>query len=143
MSGAFDAAFFFFAALGIRERSRVAAITAFVAYLLAGFVLVQRYSVASFGIVRVIFTVLLFANVRGNWLAARWSADAERSAAPARLKQTITDRLADQLPAFLWPKLRFVFYALAVLEMAGLLLLLFAPKPPVSGDVELTRLSSR
>jgi hypothetical protein len=47
---------------------------------------------------------------------------------PARLNQTIGDKLSDQLPMFLWPKLRFVFYVLAAVEIGLLLLSLLAPR---------------
>jgi hypothetical protein len=45
---------------------------------------------------------------------------------PERLNQTIGDKLSDQLPMFLWPKLRFVFYVLAAVEIGLLLVALFA-----------------
>ncbi len=122
----FESAFFFFAGLGVRERSRVAGIAAFCAYLLSALVL-QRYTGNGFGIVRIIFLALLFANIRGNWLSARWDKDAQEMK-PIRLNQTIGDKLSDQLPAFLWPKVRFVFYVLAGIEITLLLLSLFAPR---------------
>ena len=125
--GAFEGTFFFFAGLGVRQRSRVAAITAFSAYLLSALVL-QRYTGNGFGIVRIIFLALLFANIRGNWLSARWAID-QQATPPLRLNQTLGDKLSDQLPMFLWPKVRFLFYALAGLEIALLLLSLFAPRP--------------
>jgi hypothetical protein len=46
-----------------------------------------------------------------------------------RLNQTLGDKLADQLPTFLWPKVRYIFYFLAVLELVLLLVALFAPQP--------------
>jgi len=87
----------------------------------------QRYTGNGFGIVRIIFLALLFANIRGNWLSARWEED-PLDMAPIRLNQTLGDKLSDQLPALLWPKARFVFYVLAILEIALLLLSLFGPR---------------
>lgn len=125
--GAFESTFFFLAGVGVRQRSRVAAIAAFSAYLLSALVL-QRYTGNGFGILRIVFLALLFANIRGNWLSARWIAD-EQATPSIRLNQTLADKLSDRLPALLWPKLRLVFYALAALEIAVLLIALFAPRP--------------
>jgi len=128
VSAALDAAFYFLAALGVRQRSRVAAVTAFSAYLLSALVL-QKYTGGGFGILRIIFLALLFANIRGNWLSARWAVDQSGSYAPMRLNQTLGDRLSDQLPAFLWPKSKYLFYVLAVVEIALLLIALVEPRP--------------
>ncbi len=126
LSGLFEGAFFFLAGLGVRERSRVAGLAAFSAYLLGALVL-QRYTGNGFGVVRIIFLALLFANVRGNWLSARWGKD-PHNIEPIRLSQTLGDKLSDQLPAFLWPKTRVIFYVLAGVEIAILVLSLFAPR---------------
>ena len=126
--GAFEAVFFFLAGVGVRERSRFAGVAAFVAYLLSALVL-QRYTGNGFGIVRIIFLALLFANVRGTWLSKRWERDTELSVRPTRLNQTIADKLSDQLPSVLWPKARYVFYALSAIELSLLVLSLFAPRP--------------
>jgi hypothetical protein len=133
--GVFEGSVFFLAGVGLRERSRVAGLVAFTAYLLSGLVL-QRYTGNGFGIGRIIFLALLLANIRGNWLSARWDRDPQLC--PARLNQTLGDKLADQLPTFLWPKVRYVFYVLAVLELALLLFALFAPQPaPVAKPTHL------
>jgi hypothetical protein len=126
--GAFEALFFFLAGVGVRERSRFAGVAAFAAYLLSALVL-QRYTGNGFGIVRIIFLALLFANVRGTWLSKRWETDTELSARPTRLNQTIADKLSDQLPSVLWPKARYVFYVLSAIELSLLVLSLFAPRP--------------
>ncbi len=125
--GAFDSAFFFLAGIGVRQRSRVAAISAFSSYLLSALVL-QRFTGNGFGIVRIIFLALLFANIRGNWLSARWVIDPQSAVPLTRLNQTLGDKLSDQLPMFLWPKVRFVFYVIATLEIGLLLWSLFAPR---------------
>jgi hypothetical protein len=126
-AGAFEGVFYFLAGIGVRERSRAAAIAAFTAYLLSALVL-QRYTGAGFSVMRVIFLALLFTNIRGGWLSARWQKSPQADSAPIRLNQTIGDKLADQLPRLVWPKARFVFYVLAGLEMGLLLFALFAPR---------------
>jgi len=125
VAGVFEGIFFFLAGVGVRERSRMAAIAAFSAYLLGTLVL-QRYTGTGFGILRITFLALLLANIRGNWLSARWEKDLQIAVVPPRLNETIGDKIADQLPTFLWPKVRYVFYVLAALEIAAGLFSLFA-----------------
>src|SRR5579862_7227654 len=124
--GTFEGLFFFLAGIGVRERDRAAAMAAFSAYLLSAMVM-QRYTGSGFGIVPIIFLALLFATIRGSWLAAGWEQNLE-DAAPVRLNQTFGDKIADQLPKFLWPKARYVFYVLAWLEISLLLVSLLTPR---------------
>src|SRR3954447_9716094 len=72
-AGGLDVLFFFLAGVGVRERNQTAGIAAFSAYLLSA-VVMQRYTGQGFGTVRIVFLALLLANIRGNWLAARWNA---------------------------------------------------------------------
>jgi hypothetical protein len=123
--GTFEGGFFFLAGVGVRQRSKAAAVTAFLAYLLSALVM-QRYTGSGFGIVRVIFLALLLANIRGNWLSAKWPAD---PSPPIRLNQTIGDKISDQLPMFLWSKVKIVFYVFAAIEIMMLLWALLAPRP--------------
>jgi hypothetical protein len=85
----------------------------------------QRYAGNGFNVPRIIFLALLFANVRGNWVAARWAKDAAEI--PPRLNETICDRLADQLPPLVWPVGRYLVFPIAAIEIALLLLALVAP----------------
>lgn len=126
--GTFEGTFFFFAGLGVRQRSRLAAIAAFAAYFLSALV-IQRYAGNGFGTLRVIFLALLFANIRGNLLSARWARDRQSPIIATRLNETLGDKLADQLPAWLSPKIRVVFYVIATFEISLLLLALVARRP--------------
>lgn len=128
LAGTFEGTFFFFAGIGVRQRSRVAASAAFSSYLLSALV-AQRFTGNGFGIVPIIFLALLFANIRGNWLSARWASVQLAETGSTRLNETLGDKIADQLPTWLWPKVRIGFYVIAGLEIALLLLALFAPKP--------------
>ncbi len=47
-----------------------------------------------------IFLALLFASVRGDWIAARGAFDRQLSAPPSQLNQTLGDKLSDQVPTF-------------------------------------------
>src|SRR5262249_35928473 len=101
-SAFFEFSFFFLAGIGVRQRVSVAGVSAVRAFLLSGFVL-QRYTGNGFGLVRIIFLALLFANLRGIWLSSRWQKSLD-SEPPIRLKQTIFDKLSDQMPPAIWPK---------------------------------------
>ena len=130
LSGLFVGVYFFLAGVGVRQRSRVAAICAFSSYLLSALV-AQKYTGNGFGIVQIIFLALLLSNVRGNWLSARWASEQDSLGAPVRLNETFGDKLSDQLPTWLWPKARFIFYVLAAIEIGLLLVSLFALRPGV------------
>src|ERR1035441_7627575 len=69
LAGGLESLFYYLGGMGVRQRSRVAAVSIFAAYSLAGVVL-ARYSAGSFGIGRILFMALLLANVRAVWLAA-------------------------------------------------------------------------
>ncbi len=125
--GLFEGAFFVLAGMGVRQRDRTAGLAAFAAYLLRVLTMI-RYLHRSPGFLDLVFLALLFANLRGNWLSAAWAKEQGSAEPPLRLSQTIGDKLSDQLPRVLWPKARFVFYGLAGLEIAFLLLALFAPR---------------
>jgi hypothetical protein len=114
-----ESAFFFLAAIGVRERSVVAASLAFVAYLL-DLLVVEVYTGGGLGVLRIVGLALLLANIRGSWLSSRWEQDLATPFASLRMNETIADKLVDQLPTFLWPKLRWIFYALAAIVIATL-----------------------
>jgi hypothetical protein len=107
-----EAIFFVLAAMGVRERIRVAAVAAFVTYLFRAFV-ITHLGGAGFGFTRIFFLALLFANIRGSWLCERWP----RNPSPLRLSRTFAEKLSDQLPRWLWPKARVLFYVFATAEL--------------------------
>jgi hypothetical protein len=128
IAGLFDCLIFFLAGLGVRQRSRFAAVTVFLAYLLNVLVAV-RYTGRGFGVAPILFLALLFANIRGNWLSSCWKGESSEPQ-PIRLNETNGDKLSNQLPAFLWPKIRVIFYVLMTFELLALLaVLLGAVKP--------------
>jgi len=131
LAGAFESVFYLLAGIGVRMRSRVAAVSAFAAYLLSGIVL-QKYTHNGFGLPRILFLALLLANVRGIQQSASWPKP-EPGDAPVRLDETLRDKLVDQLPAFLWPKARILFYVLATVELLLLLLQLLPLRPSAGG----------
>ena len=116
---------FVLAGAGVRQKSRFAAVSAFLIYLLSNMASV-RYTGQGFGIIGIFFLALLLSNVRGLWLAARW-AKSEPQEEILRLNLTLGDKLSDQFPKWVWPKGRYVFYALAALEFLGLTAALLMP----------------
>jgi hypothetical protein len=99
---------YYLGGVGVRERSRYAAITVFVFYLLE--ILTSGPSVP-----RIIFAALLFANLRATWIAAGWRPESEEAILPPRLSETWGDKLSDQLPQWLWPKVRILYYVLSAI----------------------------
>ena len=114
-----DVAFFFMCGVGIRVSSRVAAVCAFIAYTLTGFVMLKM-GMRGFGIVRIIGMALLLSNVRATFLAAQWVAS-RTEPPPTPLTQTFSERVSDVMPRRVWPVGQYVFYVLAVVEFFGLL----------------------
>ena len=98
--------FYYLGGVGVRERSRFAAAVVFAMYVLD--------SVGSLGVMRIIFGALLLSNLRGTWIAATWKPESEEAILPPRMNETFFDKLADQLPRWLWPKIRIVYYIYAV-----------------------------
>lgn len=127
--GGFEALYFFLAGAGVRQRSRAAGILAFASYFLSGLVM-QRYTGNGFGVTRVLFLALLLAVVRGTWLSRKWEPEAVTVEPAYAVQPSLWDRISDRLPAVLWPKGRYVFYGLAVIEVSILILSLFAPVEP-------------
>ena len=105
---------FYFGGVGVRERSLYSAIVVTVVYSLDFFM-------GNISILRVIFAALLVANVRATWLSSRWRGDTEEAILPPRMDLTLADKFADQLPRWLWPKIRVLYYI-----FSGILVMLIA-----------------
>jgi hypothetical protein len=77
-------------------------------------------------VIRVVVIALLLSNLRATWIASGWKPDSEEAALPPRFGDTFFDKLADQWPAFIWPKIKWLYYVysfgLLVLMVAGLLI---------------------
>jgi hypothetical protein len=84
-------------------------------------------------VVRPIIAALLLSNLRATWIASKWEPSSENAALPPRFAETLSDKFVDQWPAWIWPKVRIVYYILsllllllAVVGVASLLLRPFA-----------------
>jgi hypothetical protein len=104
ISGLFVLIFYYLGGVGVREHSRYAA-----AVVLIMFVADSVLSMNSF-VLRTLLTALLLSNLRATWIASRWKPASDEAILPPRLSDTWSDKFADQLPLWLWPKLRIPYY---------------------------------
>ena len=115
--------------VGVREHNPFAAAIILVYYVfdfLASLLLLFATS-PGIGVLRIIIIALLLSNLRATWIAAGWKPDSEEAALPPRLGETLFDKLADKWPAFIWPKVKAVYYVYSfgflALTVAGLILM--------------------
>jgi hypothetical protein len=93
--------------VGVRERSRYAAAIVLLFYATDAII-------SGVSVLRIFFASLLLSNLRATWIAAQWKPESDDAAFPPRLNETLGDKLADQLPPWLWPKVRIVYYIFSV-----------------------------
>jgi hypothetical protein len=119
--GAFVFLFYFLGGVGVRERSQYAAAVIFLAY-------VANAITSGLGVVSVLIAALLLSNLRATWMASDWSPNSDEAILPPRFGETWSDKLADQLPMWLWPKVRILYYVFSacfLLLVAAELAMLF------------------
>ncbi len=77
--------------------------------------------------VRIIVTALLLSNLRATWIADHWEPASEEAALPPRLGENWSDKISDRWPAFIWPKIKWLYYIFAfgflALVVAGLIVM--------------------
>jgi hypothetical protein len=103
---------FHFGGIGVREHNPFAAAVMLFYYVvdfLASFVFLAANS-PGISVLKIIITALLLSNLRATWIAAGWKPDSEEAALPPRLGETLFDKFADIWPAFIWPKVKVVYY---------------------------------
>lgn len=110
---------FHFGGVGVREHNPFAAAVVLIYFAMDTWV-------SGVGVVRIIVNALLLSNLRATWIADHWKPESEEAALPPRLGDTFSDKLADIWPAFIWPKVKVVYYIYAfgflALTVAGLIL---------------------
>jgi hypothetical protein len=111
--------------VGVREHNAFAA-AAVLVYYVADFAMsfvFLFFNSPGIGVVRVIVIALLFSNLRATWIAGNWKPESEEAALPPRLGDTFADKFADRWPAWIWPKIKIVYYvysaAFVFLSMVG------------------------
>ena len=102
--------FYWLGGMGVREHSQPAAILVALAYLLG--MVAAAFGGVPPGALGVIASLLLLANVRGTWIAAKLVAEDGAEAMPDRRSETFGDRLVDQMPATIWPTMRIPFFTI-------------------------------
>lgn len=105
------AAVYLLGGMGVREHSTAAAICVSALYSadVVGSALVGQPP----GILTIAFVLLLLANIRGTWIAAKWAkSGVDPQDLPLRFQETWRDRLVDVWPARVWPRGRYVFFPL-------------------------------
>jgi hypothetical protein len=109
---------FHFGGVGVREHNPWAAAAVLIYFAMDTWV-------SGVGVVRVIVNALLLSNLRATWIADHWQPESEEAVLPPRLGETFSDKLADLWPAFIWPKVKVVYYvfsfAFLALVVAGLI----------------------
>jgi hypothetical protein len=133
--GAASALIFLMGGLGVREGSWGAAAMVFCLYV-AG-ILSRMAQGGPPGIVSIIIAGVLLSNLRATILAAMWKPAGEGEDRPTRFDETLMDQLTDQLPAKVWPVLRYVFFFLAAILLLIMLAGLIAFSLPRFGFLKL------
>jgi hypothetical protein len=120
--GTVSALAFFVGGMGVRESSWPAAAMVFSVFFTN---LLCTMANRQFpGFLTIIAAGILLSNVRAAFLASEWRPVSEDEDRPMRFSETLSDKLADQLPAKAWPMLQIPFFVLAsillLLSLAGL-----------------------
>ena len=106
--------------VGVREHNPWAAAAVLIYFALDTWV-------SGVGIVRIIVNALLLSNLRATWIADHWKPESEVAVLPPRFGDTFSDKLVDQWPAFIWPKVKWLYYVFSfgfiALTVAGLIVL--------------------
>ncbi|HEY4948858.1 MAG TPA: hypothetical protein VIH88_00865 [Candidatus Acidoferrales bacterium] len=121
IAGAVFFVFFYVGGVGVRERSRYAAAVVLLMYI-------ADAVVGGHSVVKILIAAVLFSNLRATWIASSWKPDSDAAILPPRFGDTWSDKFADKLPPFLWPKIRVLYYvfsvALLVVTVAGIVMIL-------------------
>jgi hypothetical protein len=123
--------FFYIGGVGVREGSRFAAVIVFAVYVLDTLTALLSSPVSGGSLIKLAISAVLLSNLRATWIAARWVPGAEESALPPRRSATLGDKFVDQVPRWLWPKIRIPYYLLSalvsLLALLGCVAILFKP----------------
>ncbi len=100
--------FYYVGGVGVRERGRYAA--AVVLRMFIAEAVLGNAAVGGHGVVKILIAAVRFSTLPATWIASSWKPDSEAGASTPHLGDTWSDKFADQLPAFLWPKVRLLYY---------------------------------
>lgn len=105
--------FYYLGGVGVREHSRYAAGVVLIMYALDAATGPLGGAIA----VRVLVTGLLLSNFRATWIASHWRPESEDAIVTPRFGETWSDKFADKLPMWLWPKVRIPYYVFSACYM--------------------------
>jgi len=122
--------FYALGGIGVREHSVAAAVLVAADYWIENIFAISQGHFP--GILSIAAGVMLLANIRGTYIAAKWARTGDPEAFPERGHQTVSERFADQMPPYVWPKARIPFYAVAGVYMMMTIVGVFvlATRPP-------------
>ena len=119
IAGFFLLLYYYLGGVGVRQRSVFAGVVVFIMFL--------ADTLLAPGIWKLFGCVLLLSNMRATFIASFWDPGVAEAEMPMRFDETWGDKFADKLPTWLWPKIRYGYYAFAVLflllTMTGLIMM--------------------
>ena len=130
INGLIACAIFILGGVGVREHDLFAAISIASIYVvnIVATMLVGRPP----GAISIFAALLLLGNIRGCRIAAKWSR-LDPESIPIRMNETWQDKLVDQMPARVWPKVKYAYYVVAtaffLLFVAGTVILMHRAHP--------------
>jgi hypothetical protein len=110
IAGFFMLLFFYLGGVGVRQQSVFCGVVVFILFL--------TNTVISPGILNFFGCVLLLSNMRATFVASFWDPGVAEAEMPMRLDETWGDKFVDKVPAWLWPRIRYGYYAFAVIFLA-------------------------
>lgn len=128
--GVLTALIFTLGGAGVREHDLFAAISVAVMYItniVALLTIAILFHGQPPGILSFFAALLLLGNIRAGRISAKW-ARLDPESVPLRMNETWQDKLADQMPARIWPKTKYVYYVVAtafyLLSLAGMIIVI-------------------
>lgn len=108
--------FFLLGGIGIREHEPLAAILVAAGYLLN--VAANWIGGNPPGVFTVLAAILLLTNIRATLIAKRWAHRYHHQEISLdQLSASWSERLLDELPAYLWPRVQIIFYVIAAIYL--------------------------
>jgi hypothetical protein len=111
IAGAFLLLFYYLGGVGVRQHSCYAAVIILVMFV--------ADTVLSPGVLKFFGCVLMLSVLRATFIASFWERQVAEVEMPLRFSKTWGDKFAEELPAWLWPRVRIAYFIFS----AGFLIL--------------------
>ncbi len=111
---------FYLGGVGVREHNPFAAAITLSCYVIdfAASAIFLTTNSPGIAVVKIIVIALLLSNLRATWIAGNWKPGSDEAALPPRFAETFFDKLADKWPAFIWPKVKVLYYVFSFAYLA-------------------------